>query len=398
VVAPTVVPLTNLVWQALNSSSVLLSGGKLFTYQAGTVVKQSTYTDNTGNTAQSNPIVLNSSGYPTNGPGIWLIAGASYKFVLSPSTDGDPPTNAIWTLDQIPALDPFDYWGGTSTGSANAYALANPQITAYAAPFKVSFIANFANTGPATLNINALGNKNIYKQTGAGPVALIGGEIQTNQIVEVAYDGTQLQLIGYPAVKQPTRTVLTSGTAQTYTTPAGALRINARIVGGGSGGAGATGNNGNSGTNTTFGALTAGNGGGGVAAGAGGAGGTATGGDINIPGGAGGAGGQTATANTLLPGGNGANSAFGGGGGSGPGAAGTNAAANSGSGGGGGGGNSATNSGGGGGAGGYVEKLFVAPAATYTYTVGASGSGGAAGTNAGGNGAAGIIIVDEYYF
>jgi hypothetical protein len=43
--------------------------------------------------------------------------------------------------------------------------------------------------------------------------------------------------------------------------------------------------------------------------------------------------------------------------------------------------------------------LITAPAATYTYTVGAAGTAGAAGTNGfiGGAGAAGKIIVDEFY-
>ena len=55
------------------------------------------------------------------------------------------------------------------------------------------------------------------------------------------------------------------------------------------------------------------------------------------------------------------------------------------------------NSGGGGGAGGYCELWVNAPAATYTYAVGAGGAGGAAGTYAGGNGAAGLVIVEEFY-
>jgi hypothetical protein len=200
-----------------------------------------------------------------------------------------------------------------------------------------------------------------------------------------------------PRATQPTRQVLTSGAAATYTTPTNATRINVRLVGGGGGGGGGTANAGTAGNNTTFSTLTGGGGTAGTTAGGGAvAGGTATGGDINIPGGAGQGGQQTNVANVLLAGGNGGTSVFGGGGTGQAASAGSNGATNSGGGGGGGGGN-ATNTGGGGGAGGYVEKLFLAPAATYLYTVGAAANGGAAGTFAGGNGAAGIIIVDEYY-
>lgn len=199
--------------------------------------------------------------------------------------------------------------------------------------------------------------------------------------------------------KQPTRQVLTSGTGATYTTPTGATRINVRLVGGGGGGGGATANNGTAGNNTTFSTLTGSSGAaGGGNSGSGGNGGAAAGGDINIPGGGGSAGQGNSGASLGPAGGPGGNSAFGGGGkGGGNGNDGTAAATNSGGGGGGAGGDGATNSGGGGGAGGYVEKLFLAPSATYTYTVGAAANGGAAGTHAGGNGAAGIIIVDEYY-
>ena len=74
-----------------------LSGGKLFTYQAGTTTKQTTYTDQTGGTPNANPIILDSRGEAN----VWLTPGQAYKFVLSPSTDTDPPTNPIYTVDQL---------------------------------------------------------------------------------------------------------------------------------------------------------------------------------------------------------------------------------------------------------------------------------------------------------
>lgn len=197
---------------------------------------------------------------------------------------------------------------------------------------------------------------------------------------------------------QPTRQVFTSGTGATYTTPAGATRINVRMVGGGGGGGGATSNNGAAGNQTTFSTLTAGGGGAGQAnGGQGGTQGTASGGDINIPGGGGGAGSINNTAGIAPASGVGGNSVFGGGAPSSINATGGAGATNSGGGGAGGGAASSTNSGGGGGAGGYVEKLILSPAATYTYTVGATAAGGIAGGTAGGVGAAGLIIVDEYY-
>lgn len=199
-----------------------------------------------------------------------------------------------------------------------------------------------------------------------------------------------------PSAARPTVTVLTSGTAQTYTTPPGAKYIFVRMVGGGGGGApsgtspGASAN----GTATTFGTLSAG--GGALSNGQNaGIGGTTSGCDVNL---SGGVGGQTSGLAVNSIGGVGAGTAFGGGGtGSITGTAGAGTT-NTGSGGGGAGATGATG-GAGAGAGGYCEKTFLGPAATFTYTVGPGGAGGTLGTGggAGGNGATGIIIVMEYY-
>jgi len=101
-----------------------LVGGQLFTYAAGTTTKTDTYTDSTGSTPQTNPIILNARGEPqdTSGAsvGIWLAENTPYKFVLAPATDTDPPTNPIWTLDNI--VDEvfydsdFEFIGGPPTG------------------------------------------------------------------------------------------------------------------------------------------------------------------------------------------------------------------------------------------------------------------------------------------
>lgn len=72
------------------------AGYKLFTYAAGTTTKTATYTDVDLTSANTNPIVLDSAGRCT----IYLSA-TSYKFVLAPSTDTDPPTSAIWTQDNV---------------------------------------------------------------------------------------------------------------------------------------------------------------------------------------------------------------------------------------------------------------------------------------------------------
>jgi len=71
-----------------------LAGGKIYTYQAGSSTPLATYTDNTGNTANANPIVLGTDGRPTSE--IWLTYGYNYKFVLKDAND-----TTIQTYDNL---------------------------------------------------------------------------------------------------------------------------------------------------------------------------------------------------------------------------------------------------------------------------------------------------------
>jgi len=76
-----------------SAAGVPLSGGKVYTYTAGTTTPQATYTDSTGSTPNPNPIILNSRGEAS----IWLGA-ANYKFKLTDANDVE-----IWTVDYISA-------------------------------------------------------------------------------------------------------------------------------------------------------------------------------------------------------------------------------------------------------------------------------------------------------
>ena len=94
----------------------LLSKGQLFTYQAGSfTVPQATYTDNTGNTLNANPIILSSTGRLPHG--LWLDATLNYNFVLTLS-DG---TTIIETTDNVSA--------SSVTGNIVTSLTAGPGIT-----------------------------------------------------------------------------------------------------------------------------------------------------------------------------------------------------------------------------------------------------------------------------
>jgi hypothetical protein len=68
-------------------------GCSVYTYAAGTSTPLATYTDSTGMTQNSNPIVLDSAGYSTSG--IW-VKGSCYKFVLENASSA-----TVWTQDNV---------------------------------------------------------------------------------------------------------------------------------------------------------------------------------------------------------------------------------------------------------------------------------------------------------
>lgn len=198
----------------------------------------------------------------------------------------------------------------------------------------------------------------------------------------------------------PQVTAYTTGSG-TYTTPAGALWLRIRMVGGGGGGQGSgtsPGAGGDAG-DTTFGTLTASGGiGGGASGNVGGAGGTGTNGDVNLAGGIGMSG---STGYTFQDGGDGGATPFGSPTTAPASAVGQAVPANTGVGGPGGSADATASPGGGGGGGGYVEKTISSPAATYSYAVGAAGAAGTVGggTNprAGIAGSAGLIVVEAHF-
>ena len=83
--------------QFFDNSGSILSGGLLYTYQAGSTTPQATYTTLAGITANTNPIVLDSAGRTPQE--IWLLNGYSYKFVLKTSAGV-----LIGTYDNIPTF------------------------------------------------------------------------------------------------------------------------------------------------------------------------------------------------------------------------------------------------------------------------------------------------------
>ena len=104
--------------------------------------------------------------------------------------DGTAHTDAV-NAGQI--QDGALIFQASDTGSANTYAIAlTPAVTAYVAGQVFHFKAANASSGASTLNVNALGAKNIKKKNDQDIAA---GDIEQNAIVSVIYDGTSFQML-----------------------------------------------------------------------------------------------------------------------------------------------------------------------------------------------------------
>lgn len=91
--------------QFIPGGNVPASGGQLFSYISGSSSKLPTYTTSSGAVANSNPIVLDSGGNLTGSREVWLIQSSSYRFILAPSNDQDPPLSPYWTMDSITGVN-----------------------------------------------------------------------------------------------------------------------------------------------------------------------------------------------------------------------------------------------------------------------------------------------------
>jgi hypothetical protein len=102
--------------QFFTNDGVPLSGGLIYSYEAGTTTPKVTYTSSTGTAAHTNPIILNSAGRVPGGE-IWLTPG-QYKFILATSTNV-----TIATYDNVFSVGGTLVVNFTGTGVQTIFAL-----------------------------------------------------------------------------------------------------------------------------------------------------------------------------------------------------------------------------------------------------------------------------------
>lgn len=79
-------PIGGVAGQFFDNNGNPLTGGKIYTYAAGTTTPLVTYITSLGTTPHTNPIILDAAGRVPGGE-IWLTDGLQYKFIIKTSTD-----------------------------------------------------------------------------------------------------------------------------------------------------------------------------------------------------------------------------------------------------------------------------------------------------------------------
>lgn len=191
---------------------------KLFMYAAGsTSTKQNSYTNSTGSVANTNPIILNALGQTPNE--LWWDASLIYKVVLAPSTDTDPPTNPVWTVDNLQGMN-----SGSGTTAANEWVLYSASAIAFVNA------SSFTLVGNQTLTFHI--GRRLQLMTSAGFVygRITNSVFAASTTITVQMDGSQVLDSGLSAVyysilsnnvlSLPERIATASGT-NTYTATVG---------------------------------------------------------------------------------------------------------------------------------------------------------------------------------
>ena len=173
------------LYHAIDSSGNVIAGAKLNFYETLTSTPLDTFSDSALSVANANPVVADSAGRF----GDIFLKSQDYKIVY---TDAADVTIKQWDPVGPETVADFfqDISGGLlATGSSNAYVVTtNQTITALAAGQRIAFIANFTNTAAVTLAVDGLVAKDIKKKH---DLALASGDIEQNQIVDVAYKATE---------------------------------------------------------------------------------------------------------------------------------------------------------------------------------------------------------------
>jgi len=205
----------------LGTTGLPLASGQLFTYQAGSSTPLTTYQDNNGLIANSNPIILGTDGrLPAE---LWLTSGYTYKLVLE-----DANNNLIATYDNI-----YGILGTTSSGSTSipsgSIIMWSGAIGAIPSGY---YLCDGTNGTPNLKDRFIVGAGNTYSvaQTGGSTDAIVVSHTHTASVTDPGH--FHLESVaqtggGTIGVTQNTNTGSTAATTQTQNSFTGISVTNA---------------------------------------------------------------------------------------------------------------------------------------------------------------------------
>jgi len=205
-----------------NAVGLACAGCSLYSYQAGSTTPQPTYTDATGTSQNTNPIILGADGGPLTPSGssgaIWMGLN-SYKFVLI-----DASGNTVFTVDNVSG------GGGIfPCGPANSIQIANTAVTGLScdATITINPSAHTINVGTLTtahVTIGANGTPTTWTfdtTTPATALASLGaGSIGSGTVNQIAIYPASGSVIGGSSVLPAGITVATQTPSDNSTNPA----------------------------------------------------------------------------------------------------------------------------------------------------------------------------------
>lgn len=166
--------------QFFGTDGLPLVGGKLYTYAAGTTTPLASYTDHTGNTANTNPVILDSNGEAD----VWLPDTTSYKYILKDANDV-----TLYTVDYVAVpvtTNSFASPPVIGSGTPNAATFTTLNVTG-AAVFEstadftdpVTFDSTVDIAGKTTLSATSAIKINVGT-TAQRPASPVDGDIRYN--------------------------------------------------------------------------------------------------------------------------------------------------------------------------------------------------------------------------
>lgn len=125
---------------------------------------------------------------------------------------------------------------GILGGTANALTLTlSPSAQSYQTGMALKIFIFSSNTGPTVINVDGLGNKDIYKVSSGSLVALVSGDLVNGAWYEIIYDGTRFVLsnpstAGITSVSQGDLNTSTGTFSSTFVAPTGGIDLIGWII------------------------------------------------------------------------------------------------------------------------------------------------------------------------